>query len=197
MTLNIWGVGRNYANHAKEMNAPVPIEPLIFLKSGACMSDSADILLPKFSQDIHHEAELAVRIGQNLKPTHLTLALDLTARDLQAKAKSAGQPWTLSKSFIQSCPVGPWTLLPPTGLKGLKFHLKVNGALRQTGNANDMIFSIDAILAYLISHFPVMPGDVILTGTPEGVGPVRSGDILEGEIEGILNTRWKAMTPNV
>lgn len=197
MTLNIWGVGRNYADHAKEMNAAIPTEPLIFLKSGACMTDQRTFALPVFSKDVHHEAEIAVRLDQNLRPTHMTLALDLTARDLQAVAKSKGQPWTLSKSFRDACPVGPWVQIPPTGIQNLNFQLKVNGQVRQSGDTNKMIFDIEQVISYLIAHFPILPGDVILTGTPEGVGPLKPGDLVEGEILGHLKTEWKIMTPNV
>jgi 2-keto-4-pentenoate hydratase/2-oxohepta-3-ene-1,7-dioic acid hydratase in catechol pathway len=161
------------------------------------MTDLAKIQLPRFSTDVHHEAELAVRLDQNLNPSHFTLALDLTARDLQAQAKQTGQPWTLSKSFAGACPVGKWLMLPKTGLAGLTFSLKVNGQVRQVGQADQMIFKLEQVRDYLRSRFHVLPGDVILTGTPEGVGPLRAGDHVEGEIQGHLKVEWFVMTPIV
>jgi len=173
----LWCVGRNYADHAKEMQQTVPAEPLIFLKAGACLTQKKQVPLPAFSQEIHHEIELAVKLGPDLKPSLIALALDLTARDAQAEAKKRGQPWTLAKSFYHSCPVSPWfTYQGDKWFALLEFSLHVNGELRQKGCSAKMIFNLPSILTFLRSRFPVQPGDIVLTGTPSGVGPLRIGD---------------------
>lgn len=192
---SIWGVGRNYADHAAEMNAPVPKRPLVFLKSAGTLipakGTKSQIRLPKIESEIHHELELALLLGKGLKVIGYALALDLTARDIQAEAKKKGEPWTLAKSFIGACPVGPvqefqgWS-----AFSQLEFRLTVDGHVRQHGKANQMIFNGPNLVKYLRSHFPVRPGDMILTGTPQGVGPLVKGDRVLAQILGPVPVDW-------
>jgi acylpyruvate hydrolase len=188
---NIWAVGRNYAEHAKELGNAVPdaslSEPMIFLKSGSTIvPNGGRFHLPKFSSDIHHECEVAYVFDQNLQFSEMTLALDLTARDVQTRLKNAGHPWTLAKSFKASCPIGP---LVPAKFD-VEFVFKVNGEIRQTGKTSDMIHSTEILRQFVVERFPVLPGDLLLTGTPKGVSRLAPGDRLEGEIEGLLKAQW-------
>ena len=197
-TQNIWCVGRNYAAHAKEMKAPVPTSPLFFLKSGNCLNPTSKIQLPTWSEDIHHEIEIAFLLDESLSFSHVTLALDLTARDIQEAAKKAGQPWTLAKSFSGACPVGSWvSILDIKDLQQLSLSLKKNHALVQQGSANDMIFKPLELLHFVKNHFPVAPQDIVLTGTPEGVGRLQSGDILEAQLHSekqqLLTCHWDVL----
>ena len=182
----LWCVGRNYSEHAKEMNQSLTAQPLIFLKAGACLNQDPIVPLPAFSHMIHHEIELAVLLDDQLTPSHIALALDLTARDAQEDAKKGGLPWTLAKSFSHSCPVSPWFVYQgDKWFSDLEFSLRVNGELRQKGHTGQMIFSLPVLLTFLKSRFPLRPGDIILTGTPSGVGPLRSGDKTCGELMGL------------
>lgn len=183
LTQNIWAVGRNYAAHAQEMKAAIPKSPLFFLKSGGCLNSSSVIHLPNWSSDVHHEIEIAFRIDQDLNFSHVTLALDLTARDHQENAKKLGQPWTLAKSFTGSCPVGHWVSMSEiSDINQLQFHLKKNNQIVQQGFAKDMIFKPAELLQFVKNHFPLQPNDILLTGTPEGVAALHSQDILEAEL---------------
>ena len=191
MGMSLWAVGRNYEDHAKEMQAEKPASPLIFLKASSCLSRSKKIILPNFSQSIHHEIEVAIQLSENLQPLQIALALDLTARDIQSQAKQKGLPWALAKSFKGSCPMGPW--IPYQNQEwfdSLNFELLVNGEKRQAGKTSDMIFSITEILKHLQAHFPLLPGDIVLTGTPAGVGPLRSGDQLLSRLMGKDYQSW-------
>lgn len=192
---NIWAVGRNYKDHAIEMKAEVPKEPFFFLKSGACIETSSKITLPEWSKDVHHELEIALWLDENLSFSHLTLALDLTARDAQAAAKAKGLPWTLAKSFKAACPLGPWVSLNDVqSMDTLNFKLIKNAQDTQIGHYNDMIFKPKQLLEFAKAHFPVKPFDVILTGTPAGVAQLKSGDalqaILQSENRQILTCQW-------
>lgn len=192
MTQNIWAVGRNYANHARELGNEVPSEPIIFLKAGACLNTTAQIHLPNWPSEIHHELELALRFGSQLEPSHWTLALDLTDRRAQNEAKKNGTPWTLAKSFRGSCPIAPWqSLTPQFNLQNFQFSLQINGVVRQTGNTQDMVFTIANLVHFVKARFPVQEGDILLTGTPEGVGPLREGDHLEAFAQGQSFHRWQ------
>ena len=174
---NIWCVGRNYTEHAKEMQTAVPNSPLFFLKSGSCLNYGTVIELPTWSKNVHHELELAFLIDENLSFSHISLALDLTARDAQDSAKKLGQPWTLSKSFKGSCPIGSWINLSDiTSLNSLSFTLSINDIPKQSGMAMQMIFKPDFLLNEAKKFFPVVKHDILLTGTPSGVGPLTPGD---------------------
>lgn len=189
---NIWAIGRNYAEHAKELGNEVPTEPLIFLKAGStAVLNSADFTLPAWAMDVHHEVELALLFDDQLKIHKAAVALDLTERTLQAKLKAKGSPWTLAKSFTNSCPLSDFFEVKSLQeLQNLDLSLKVNGEVRQKGNTSQMIFSLEQQLAYVLKHFPVCPGDVLLTGTPSGVGALKRGDQLVAEIHGKVQKQW-------
>jgi acylpyruvate hydrolase len=195
----IWAVGRNYADHAKELGNAVPEaagDPMIFLKGGGTIVQVGNLIhLPKWTSDVHHECELALRFDDKLQFSHLTIALDLTAREVQAKLKAQGHPWTLAKSFRDSCPLGEPIAISsiPGGADGivnLNFSLKVNGELRQKASPRQMIHSIQKLREYVVDRFPVQPGDWLLTGTPAGVAPLRSGDDVEAVIDGVYRATW-------
>jgi 2-keto-4-pentenoate hydratase/2-oxohepta-3-ene-1,7-dioic acid hydratase in catechol pathway len=195
MVRNIWAVGRNYSAHAKELGNAVQTsdaDPMIFLKAGSSMVENgASFALPSFSNEINFEAEIAFRFGKGGQFSGLTIALDLTARDWQTKLKNQGHPWTLAKSFSNSCPLGPMVDLPKgLNLDDLRFTLTVNGELRQKGHSRDMVHSPEKLRAYVASRFPVCEGDLLLTGTPEGVGVLAPGDVLRAEITGLVNAAW-------
>jgi len=185
-------IGRNYVDHAKELNNPVPAQPVFFMKpETALLLRNRPFFYPDFSEDIHHELEVVIKIdkvGKHIQPqfahtyyNEIGLGIDFTARDLQATAKAKGLPWEIAKAFDQSAPLGKF--LPKTNfddVQNIDFHLKVNGEIRQTGNTHDMLFSIDAIIAYVSKYVSLKMGDLIYTGTPAGVGPVSIGDRLQG-----------------
>ena len=194
--MTIWCIGRNYKDHALEMKAEIPTSPLVFIKSGGCLSNQKTITLPFFSQDVHHELEIALRLDHKLNFTEVALALDLTARDIQAELKKKGQPWAMSKSFKGSCPVSSWIPLQnQKWFESLQFQLTVNGQVRQLGKTQDMIFSCQDILEYLKDYYPLQGGDIVLTGTPEGVGPLKAGDRMKAEISGHLHWEWEVLNP--
>lgn len=188
-------IGRNYAEHAKEMNAAVPSEPVFFLKPDtAVIKDDQPFYYPDFSKEIHHEVELILKIskaGKNIEPEfahkyyeEIGIGIDFTARDLQAKCKEKGLPWEKAKAFDGSAPVGKFISKKEfSDLMNIGFHLDVNGKTVQKGNTKDLLFSFDAVIAYVSKFFTLKTGDLIYTGTPEGVGPVQIGDRLEAFIE--------------
>lgn len=191
-------VGRNYADHAKELDNPVPSEPLLFIKPATSVVDIEQPLSPPFSQgDVHYETELALLVGETL--THATpdeaeraivgigLALDLTLRDVQTKLKEKGHPWEIAKGFDGSCPLSrflPLSRVP--NWNALAFTLEVDGEVRQHGEGSDMIFAIPSLVAEMSRHFTLEPGDVILTGTPAGVGELTRGTSLRLTLTGGL-----------
>lgn len=195
-SFSIWAVGRNYADHAKELGNTVPqpaSEPMIFLKAGSCSVETGrEIRLPSWSNDVHHELEIAVRFGDDLQFSHFAAALDLTARDVQARLKAQGSPWTLAKSFTDSCPLGKPVAMTTlkSDFESLEFELIVNHERRQLGHTRDMIFKLPQLNAYVRERFPVRPGDWLLTGTPAGVSALRSGDVLEASIKNYTVDRW-------
>ncbi len=188
-------IGRNYAAHAKELNNPVPKEPVIFLKPDtALLSKRMPFFYPSFSTDVHYEAELVVkidRVGKNISQkfahkyySELTVGIDFTARDLQSIYKEKGLPWERAKAFDGSAPVGKFVVKEKfKDLKDLNFSLKINGESKQNGNTANMLFSIDAIIEYVSQFFTLKIGDLIFTGTPEGVGPISINDCFEAYLE--------------
>ena len=194
-------LGRNYVAHAAEMGAEVPRQPVVFLKpSSALPAEPGKVRFPPFARELHHEVELVVLIGSSAKdvPAERAMAhvagygvgLDMTLRDIQAEAKKQGLPWTVAKAFDDSAPVS--TMVEPERIVDpheLTISLKVNGTLRQRASTGLMIFRIPEIIAYLSTVFTLDPGDLIFTGTPEGVGPVVPGDVLEAELEGFASLR--------
>jgi 2-keto-4-pentenoate hydratase/2-oxohepta-3-ene-1,7-dioic acid hydratase in catechol pathway len=192
-------VGRNYAAHAEEHEANVPDLPLLFLKPpSSVIASGQTILLPPQSQRVEHEAELAIIISQTGRwltaseaKDHVlgyTAANDVTARDLQ---RSDGQ-WTRGKGFDTFCPLGPWIETEFDPADAL-INCSVNGQMRQMGSTRDMVFPVNQLIAFVSSVMTLEPGDVILTGTPSGVGPLQSGDEVTVEIEhiGSLNNPVK------
>jgi acylpyruvate hydrolase len=187
--MTLWCIGRNYREHAKELNNPIPLKPLIFIKPEGAVTRAPQIQLPEGLGQIHFECELAIKLNAELKPTSLALALDLTARAVQDELKKKGEPWTLAKGFIGSCPLS--TEIPfPSDFTNLQFEFYKNSQLVQRGAISEMIFSLPVLLQYLTQHFPLLPGDWILTGTPAGVGPLASGDVLKAQIPGRLEASW-------
>lgn len=196
--MNIWCVGRNYKDHAAEMKAEVPTVPLIFLKSGDCLDQEKVINLPDWDQEIHHELEIALQFDSSFEYTKAALALDLTARSTQSQLKSKGHPWTLAKSFIGSCPMSPAIdLAPLEDMSQWQLRLMVNQETRQEGFFSDVIFSPEILRHFLLKHFPVRPGDWLLTGTPSGVSSLHAGDKIEATLksdsETLITTAWSCV----
>lgn len=189
---NIWAVGRNYSDHAKELGNQVPSEPLFFLKAGSCASvNSTEIELPYWCEEVHHEVELALKLGSHLQVVEAAVCLDLTERKRQTEAKNKGLPWTLAKSFHNACAVSPFFMVRKLqDLEDLPIRLWVNDQLRQDGRTSQMIFGLEQILEYAKTHFPLCQGDLILTGTPAGVGPILPGDRVKAEIYGEITHQW-------
>lgn len=185
-------VGRNYSEHARELNNDIPENPVIFLKPDtALVKNNEPIFYPDFTNDLHHEIELVIKIkkaGKYIQPEfastyidEITVGIDFTARDLQADCKKKGLPWEISKGFDNSAVIGSFRSYDAD--KEYSFHLVVNGITKQKGVSSDMLFSIPQILAYVSQFFTLKVGDLIFTGTPAGVGPVKIGDVLEGFLE--------------
>ena len=184
-------VGKNYADHAAEMGSSVPEEPVIFLKPNTTViGDEDSIVLPDQSENVHYEAELAVVIGAVAKDVSVeragevifgyTCANDVTARDLQAKDKQ----WTRAKSFDTFCPLGPWieTELDPSALA---ISCEVNDEVKQSANTKEMIRGVHEMVSWISKVMTLIPGDVILTGTPAGIGPIVAGDTVSVTVQGI------------
>ena len=186
-------IGRNYREHAAELGNEVPKEPLIFLKAtSSLLSPGATIRRPRFSQRVDHEGELGVVIGKTCyQPAAdadirqyilgYTCVNDVTARDLQ---KTDGQ-WSRAKGFDTFCPVGPLVTDEVDPWAGIGIETRVNGDVRQQGNTRDFIFALDTVIRYISRAMTLFPGDLIPTGTPEGVGPVVAGDTVEVSVEGV------------
>lgn len=183
-------VGRNYIAHAKELDNPVPKEPLLFIKSSNTLTDLDNpILIPKGLGECHHELEVALLIGRSI--SHGTanklaaikgigVGLDLTLRELQSKLKSKGHPWERAKSFDGACPVSKFVSIDQFENCGnIEFSMNKNGKQVQAGNTSEMIFNIERLLSDISSCFTLYPGDIVLTGTPQGVAKLSEGDTLE------------------
>lgn len=187
-------IGRNYAEHAKELGNAVPQRPVIFLKPDTAVLKGNDFYLPEFSQDIHHEVEVLAKIskgGKYIQPENahkhyeqIGLGIDFTARDLQSQLKAEGLPWEIAKGFDGAAVVSDFFPKTDYDLKNLEFSLQKNGAVVQHGNTAQMLFGIDAMLAYVSQFFTLRVGDILFTGTPAGVGAVHTGDVLEGNLAG-------------
>ena len=190
-------IGRNYADHIAELHNAVPTAPVIFLKpETALLQRNQPFFLPDFSRDIHHEIELVLRVCKNGKhieekfaPTYfdaIGLGIDFTARDLQTTLKTQGLPWELAKGFDGSAPLSG-TFRPVAefaNLAAINFHLEVNGEVRQKGNSGFMLHPFANIISFVSQYMTLKMGDLIFTGTPSGVGPVKEGDELRGFLEG-------------
>jgi 2-keto-4-pentenoate hydratase/2-oxohepta-3-ene-1,7-dioic acid hydratase in catechol pathway len=194
----IYCIGRNFADHAKEMNAAIPSEPMVFIKPMGTLSiGDGSLRLPAESQDVHHEVEWVLAIGKGGKHISLEQAwdhvagwavgIDFTARDLQAKAKQAGKPWTLAKGFDGFAPLSPFSAKPPAlsveDMADYRLQFQVNGGTRQSEKLSQMLFSASELIQYLSSVFTLQPGDLIFTGTPSGVSQMVSGDRCLAELK--------------
>ncbi|HEY2582872.1 MAG TPA: fumarylacetoacetate hydrolase family protein [Mucilaginibacter sp.] len=193
--MKIIAIGRNYAEHAKELNNPVPGVPVIFMKPDtALLKENKPFYHPDFSEDIHHEIEIVLKISKEGKHVsekfagnyfeEIALGVDFTARDIQSKHKEKGLPWELAKAFDNSAPVSQF--LPKSqfaDLHSLNFKLDVNGQTRQTGNTSNMLFSFEYIISFVSKYITLKKGDLIFTGTPQGVAKINIGDRLEGYLE--------------
>ncbi|PSQ83370.1 MAG: isomerase/hydrolase [Bacteroidetes bacterium QH_2_63_10] len=194
-------IGRNYADHAAEMEREVPDEPMVFLKpASALIRTEGTVRLPPQSREVHHEVELVAVLGKKGKHIPRTDALDhvaayavgvdMTARDLQTKAKEKRHPWSVAKGFDTFAPLGPLT---PTAAiedpQDLIIRLSVNGKIRQEASTERLIFPVQELVHYCSQIFTLMPGDLLYTGTPSGVGPVEDGDELEASATGIDSLR--------
>jgi acylpyruvate hydrolase len=190
---NIWCAVLNYQETAQEVNAAAPMAaPIFFLKAGSTVTfEEQPIILPSFSQEVLYEIEVALQFNEKLEAAWAGLALDLTAGDLQRQLEAQAFPWTLAKSFKNSCPVGTFFPIESHAtLENLEFRLEVNGSLRQKGNTSDMVFSCHQLVKYLLDHYPVRPYDLLLTGTPGGVSKINKGDELIGKIDDTYSARW-------
>jgi len=187
-------IGRNYADHAKELNNPVPKEPVIFIKPKSALARlGVPVHYPQFTDDLQYECEVVLRICRNGRQVpqkfarqyfdHWTVGIDFTARDLQNKLKEAGLPWERAKAFDDSAVVGEFVPIGDADLYHMPFSLRQNGARVQEGNTSDLIFSFEHLVSYISQYFTLQIGDYIFTGTPQGVGPVLPYDKLEGFLD--------------
>jgi 2-keto-4-pentenoate hydratase/2-oxohepta-3-ene-1,7-dioic acid hydratase in catechol pathway len=195
--MKIFCIGRNYADHAKELNNPIPTEPIIFMKPlTAMMVGNKPLYFPDFTNDLHYEGEIVLRVcknGRSVQPEFahryydsIAFGIDFTARDLQDKLKQKGQPWEIAKGFDRSAPISPW--IPVEEIKDrndIHFQLKKNGEVVQDGHTRDLIFNFDTLICHISRYFTVQKSDLIFTGTPEGVNAVKSGDVMEGSVSGL------------
>ena len=198
----IFCIGKNYAEHVKELGGSVPGQPVVFMKPVSCLVPPGETLrMPKHGNNLHHEVELVAMIGtagkdipESAAASHiagLTLGLDLTLRDVQLDMKKKGWPWEISKAFDQSAPLGTLTPYGDTlPLDDIPFQCSVNGDLRQTGNTGEMIFPIPHLVHYLSGIWELREGDLIFTGTPSGVGPLHPGDRVTVESELLGTFEW-------
>ncbi|MCW1953886.1 MAG: fumarylacetoacetate hydrolase family protein [Flavobacteriia bacterium] len=189
-------IGRNYVDHIKELSNERPKDPVVFIKpDSSVLPNEQDFYIPDFSSDIHHEVEVLVKIkkvGKHIAPEfshlyydELGLGIDFTARDLQEELKSKGLPWEKCKGFDGAAVIGSWVSKASfQDLNALDFSLEKNKIVVQLASTAQMLWSIDALISYVSTFFTLKKGDVIFTGTPSGVGPVKQGDILEGYLMG-------------
>jgi fumarylpyruvate hydrolase len=210
--MKILAVGMNYRKHLLELNDSEPVEPVLFMKPDSALSFASALtastnkpfFLPDFSNEIHYETEIVVKIcklGKNIsaKFAHryyqeVTVGLDLTARDLQKKLRSNGMPWEICKGFDQSAVIGQFEPLESIGeIQYLNFYLDINGKTVQQGCTSDMIFTVDRVIEYASKFFTLKTGDLIFTGTPSGIGRINAEDHLEGYLMGkkMLDLRVK------
>ena len=194
-------VGRNYAEHARELNNPVPSEPVLFIKpSTALVNLEQPVSIPLQFGSCHFEAEMAVLIGESLTRCNeeqavsaiagVGVALDLTLRDLQSALKEKSLPWEKAKAFDGACPISAFVSMQNINeLQRQQIQLRQNGELRQDGNSADMLTPVLPLLVYISQFFTLSPGDIVLTGTPAGVGPLAVGDSLEISLGDIINVQ--------
>ncbi len=194
--MKIFCIAANYRKHGQEINLQPGDKPIFFMKpETSLLRNHYDFYIPEFSSQIEYETEIVIKIGKMCKAVspkfanryydEVTVGLDITARDLQNEYRAKGLPWFLSKGFDSSAPLGDFVSKNEIGdISSLSFGLKINGATAQSGNTANMVFGIDEIVSHISQYITLKQGDLIFTGTPEGVGPLRIGDHLEAEIEG-------------
>ena len=185
-------IGRNYVEHAKELKNPVPTKPMFFVKPDTALLRTNMFYIPPFSNNIHYELELVVKIkkvGKSISKRfahkyydEISLGLDLTARDLQEECKEKRMPWEIAKGFDSSAPIGKW--YQKKDLKSLDFYLLKNGEKVQEGNPSQMVFDVDSIIEYVSKFMTLKKGDLIFTGTPSGVGKIEVNDVFEAYLDG-------------
>ncbi len=192
--MKILAIGQNYVEHNKELNSKNPTEPVVFMKPDtALLKNNKPFFIPDFTDELHYETELIVkinRLGKNIAKRYahryyaeIGLGVDFTARDIQKKLKSNGHPWEICKAFDNSAVIGNFMPVSEiSNVQNIEFHLEINGKTVQQGNSKDMIFPIDELIAYTSKFFTLKIGDILFTGTPVGVGKVQVGDRLEGYI---------------
>lgn len=192
-------IGRNYAEHIQELGNETPEAPVIFMKpSTSVIKEGELVVIPSYSNDCHHEAELAILIGRQGKKISEAealsyvagygVAIDLTLRDVQAELKKKGLPWEIAKAFDTSCPLSDFTSVENVSdPQNLQITLTVNGALRQDGSTSMMIHPVAKIISHMSGIFTLEEGDVILTGTPAGVGQIKSGDTVTAAVTGVAS----------
>ncbi|OPB85363.1 2-hydroxyhepta-2,4-diene-1,7-dioate isomerase [Elizabethkingia miricola] len=186
-------VGRNYTEHAKELKNEIPTEPVLFIKPDTSVLKGSDFYIPEFSNDIHYELELVIKISKGGKYIQeenaakhyeqIGLGIDFTARDLQSKLKEKGLPWEKAKGFDGSAVVSDFFPVENFNTEEIHFELKKNNQTVQEGNSKDMIFNINKLIANISQYFTLRVGDLIFTGTPAGVGKVEENDILDAYLE--------------
>jgi len=198
----VFCIGRNYVEHVRELSNIVPTKPVVFIKPASCLVEPGEkIHFPKHGSELHHEVEIVVRVGRQGRAKteeealsfidSITVGLDLTLRDVQGELKQKGLPWEAAKAFDQSAPIGGFISYDGSlDLKDISFGCKVNGIERQRGNTGRMIFSIPKLLVELSKIWLLRPGDLIYTGTPSGVGPLKIGDRIEVESDPIGSFSW-------
>ncbi|MGB0204442.1 MAG: fumarylacetoacetate hydrolase family protein [Neptuniibacter sp.] len=197
-------VGRNYADHAAELNNPIPTEPMLFIKPATSVVDLAlPFKVPEGLGSVHFETEMSILIGETLSSSNeseaakaiagVGLGLDLTLRDLQSKLKEKGHPWEKAKAFDGSCPLSGFVKRDQIAdLQDVEIKLTVNGEVRQHGNSSHMLNQVLPLISYISQFFTLLPGDVVLTGTPAGVGPVLPGDKLQVELGDLIAVTTEA-----
>ncbi len=183
-------IGRNYVDHISELGNERPEEPVIFLKPDTALLKESEFYIPEFSNDIHHEIEVVVKInkvGKYIDPkfaykyyNEISVGIDFTARDIQQKLKEKGLPWEKAKAFDSSALVGEFILIEGLDVENLDLELLKNGLSQQIGNTNQMIWKINELVAYVSQYFTLKTGDLIFTGTPSGVSKIEANDVLEG-----------------
>lgn len=187
-------VGRNYSNHAKELNNETPKDPVLFIKPDTALARPGDDwYIPEFTENLQHEVEVLIKIskvGKYIQPefagnyySEIGLGIDFTARDLQDRLKEKGLPWEKSKAFDRSALIGNFVSKEKFNLDSLNFSLVKNGNIQQKGNTSEMIFTFDYLISYISQYFTLKMGDIIFTGTPSGVSKLSENDFLEGFIE--------------
>jgi 2-keto-4-pentenoate hydratase/2-oxohepta-3-ene-1,7-dioic acid hydratase in catechol pathway len=188
-------IGMNYADHVRELHNEIPTEPVFFMKPDtSLLLDNRPFFLPDFSNEIHYEVEVVAkicRLGKNIETkfasryyNEFTIGIDFTARDIQNKCRTEGKPWEIAKAFDSSAAIGKFIKINQiANLQSINFRLEKNGEKVQEGNTSSMLFSLDQIISYVSKFVTIKIGDLIYTGTPPGVGPVKVGDKLEGFLE--------------